>query len=878
MKKRRGDLLAVFALVVLTATLALPFVSGERVLFPFHPGSLEPWRGHAPESVLEQPRNLVMSDKHAIIHPDAVFTRQQFEAGRVPQWNPHHFAGLPHQANPLTAVFYPPNAIFARLAPRQSYGFALALHAALAALFTFAFLRNLRVGVAASAFGGLAFAFGGWMAVHVQHNYFVHTIVWLPLALLCVERILRDRPRWALMGLALALGMMFLAGFPQTAVLNCYLILAYALVALTRRARIVWRREGVDGALDDTLRRGGALLVFALLGLALAAVQLGPTLDFKSRVGHQDLSIERMRADSLRPLSLLHLVSPDIFGNPADEHLTDVIEILLLGDAGGSVANNYSERSFYPGLLVLLLALIAPLLRRDRTVLTFFAGAALSIWFACGGPGLGYLIKLPGLNFGSPMRMTQIAAFAFPVLAAISLDALLKGAERHRPRLVSGLLWIGGVLLLPLAVVVVAAWMAPSWLNVHWTDFLLDQGIDERFGLQEATRQNLEARASGPFDQLRFALTCTLLFGLGALTFFLARGWRRTGPRIALVIAFSITLAELGLYGVRFNPPIDATALYEVESPAVSALRRQQNGGRFLRFGAGTGPWFMSPNGPLVWGLNDLQGFRAMTPQSFLEFMRTVEDNPVDFALPSLRRLESLDAPQLDLLRVRHVVSPRPIADTTWRQIHPAPGESDNAYVYENPRPLPARVSLLHEVTVLPPQGVLAELERLRLENDHDTLRRRVYLNELQPGMSSIYPEPSGTETVVLAEDLPGRLRIEVAAESGGMLLISEQFDPGWRALQTPLDADPGDDKATRLDSKRLPILRANHTLMAIPISPGRHRIELRYEPDAFRWGGLVSGLVLIFLLLVPILPVLAVRRAWPLEAGEEALPREEEI
>ncbi|MEZ6194201.1 MAG: YfhO family protein [Planctomycetota bacterium] len=856
--KQIRDVSALMVIAAAALLVALPFASGERVLFPFHTGAIAPWSSSAPEWVKDEPKNLVMSDKHAIIHPDLVFTRSEFDAGRVPLWNPHQFAGLPHEANPLTRVFYPPNLIFALTGPLRGYGISLALHLFLAASFGYLFGRTIALSRPAALFGGLAFAFGGWMSVHAQHAYFVDTMVWLPLVLASVERILRDRPRWALMGLSVGIGMMFLAGFPQTAVINCYLALAWGLVGLARRELAVFRREGAEGLIDDSLRRGGALLVFALLGLALAAVQLGPTLDFKERVGHQDLSVADLQSNALAPLSLLHLVSPDVFGSPTDSYLTDVLEILALGDDAHHVTSNYSERSFFPGLLALVLALLAPFLRRDRVVLTLGLAAAAGIAIALGGPILHLTSRLPGLDFGSPMRFTQLAAFALPMLAATSLDRLLELARSGHPRLLSRSLIAAAVLLGPLLIAMIAAWVAPSWLNRHWTDFLLDQGIDERFGIVGASRKTLEAMASEPFRQLRFAGTATLVFGALATLFFAAVAHPRTGRRLALGIAFLATLGELAFFGVRFNPPVRAEGLYATPAPVLDALREAAGDGRFIRFGAGTTPWYFSPNAPMLLGLNDAQGFRAMAPRRYLDLMRTVEPNPYDFGLPALTDPTSLEAPQLDLLRIRAAISPAPIPGATWPLVHPATPETPaDGYVYANPRPPIERVVLRHEVVVLPPDAVLAEMRSLRERGDRETLLRRVYLNELRPGMRSHYAAPTRPELPVIVEDRPGRLTIEVDTDSGGVLVLSEQWDPGWTAVVSPLETPAGSAVPRRVE-----VLPADHALIGVPVEPGRHRVELRFEPTSFRWGGLISGFVLVFLLLVPVLPFLRVRRS----------------
>lgn len=79
----------------------------------------------------------------------------------------------------------------------------------------------------------------------------------------------------------------------------------------------------------------------------------------------------------------------------------------------------------------------------------------------------------------------------------------------------------------------------------------------------------------------------------------------------------------------------------------------------------------------------------------------------------------------------------------------------------------------------------------------------------------------------------------EVSTEHDGMFVLSEVWYPdGWKAT---------------VDGINVPLVRANYILRALPISAGRHTVELRFEPSGRKLAGLVSGLgsavLLIFLL-----------------------------
>ena len=80
------------------------------------------------------------------------------------------------------------------------------------------------------------------------------------------------------------------------------------------------------------------------------------------------------------------------------------------------------------------------------------------------------------------------------------------------------------------------------------------------------------------------------------------------------------------------------------------------------------------------------------------------------------------------------------------------------------------------------------------------------------------------------------RLKIRADAPSGGILLLSELYYPGWKAY---------------VDGTSVPILRADYLLRAIPLGPGQHSIEVVYRPISFLVGSVISLFALLLLLFL---------------------------
>lgn len=75
------------------------------------------------------------------------------------------------------------------------------------------------------------------------------------------------------------------------------------------------------------------------------------------------------------------------------------------------------------------------------------------------------------------------------------------------------------------------------------------------------------------------------------------------------------------------------------------------------------------------------------------------------------------------------------------------------------------------------------------------------------------------------------KMSLEVNTPADGLLVLSENYYPGWRAT---------------VDKEPVEILRADVTLRAIPVRAGQHRIEIWYEPLSFKIGAGISGVTIL--------------------------------
>jgi hypothetical protein len=81
------------------------------------------------------------------------------------------------------------------------------------------------------------------------------------------------------------------------------------------------------------------------------------------------------------------------------------------------------------------------------------------------------------------------------------------------------------------------------------------------------------------------------------------------------------------------------------------------------------------------------------------------------------------------------------------------------------------------------------------------------------------------------------RVTIQVSAAHAGVLVLTEAYDPGWRAW---------------VDGAAVPVWRANAIFRGVAIGEGDHVVEMRYRPPSAAWGAAASilGVALTGILL----------------------------
>jgi hypothetical protein len=190
------------------------------------------------------------------------------------------------------------------------------------------------------------------------------------------------------------------------------------------------------------------------------------------------------------------------------------------------------------------------------------------------------------------------------------------------------------------------------------------------------------------------------------------------------------------------------------------------------------------------------------------------------------------------LLGVEHVL--------TWRKelfgpttlLAEFPQATDTTYLHRLPA-APPRAWLVSEARPV------SDAEALRLLADHTfDLDAIALLPEDAPAL----PMPDGAVSpaaaaVQLERIAPAHLRITMTGSPGGLLVVSENWMPGWRVQ--PIGAQVSSP------APPAPPVRTNLTLVGVPVPSGSYTFDLIYQPDSIRLGLWISGATVLLLGLV---------------------------
>jgi len=471
--------------------------------------------------------------------------------GHWPWFNPWTGLGRPYLADPQTAVGYPFTWLFAVLPPLWAYAISLWAHYSLALWGAYRLLRELALDCRAALFGGVCFAFGGFLLAHRAHFALQHAAAWTPWVLFSL---LRYTARTSgvgragqelvssgshahvrrLVAAAVVIALQCFAGHVQIAALTA---LGSLLFVWSAAAGAGGSAAG-PGLLTVTARWLAAWVCAA----GLFAVQWVPTLAYLVVCTRTERTYADFVENSWHPVSVLGWTVPMLFGQRTPNFF----------DQPYWGPSHQVEQFSYAGILPLLLAALAirsgwrsDPRRRPWVVL---GGFGLLLALGQYGPICPLLYFVPGSNlFRCPARALLLVSLATAGLAAAALHELGVAATPPAARLRSlAAGWTQRPLLLGVALPAI-----PVVLVLLAVPFL------------DSTTRATALRAIRPWGT---AVWVPLIVCVGSvyILHLVARRWRMAA--LAWLPVFG-TLVDLGIMGWTIDVPQGVGEVQQLIAP-----------------------------------------------------------------------------------------------------------------------------------------------------------------------------------------------------------------------------------------------------------------------------------------------------------------------
>lgn len=737
-------------------------------------------------------------DPLAIWLPLHCFLGQSLAAGHVPAWNPYTMGGVPFAADPQSGwMSLPVMALYASLPCDVAIRWFVVLQPILAGLAIYWFLREEGVSRAGATVGGLLLAMSVASSRIALALPFAGTLAWSAVLLAFGSRYL-SAPTWAgrigwAAATALAWGQLAAAHMSHGLIIGTGILLAYGLARATREVR------------EGRRARRDALVLAALLLAALPLVNLAfflPRLAYLPRTslaqGYQRLAdlaamLSGRQAGFLRPGFSATWPWPFTFSTSTGVYLG-------AATLGLSFAGAWSRR--YRHLLVALGAyagicyvlslrgfaeLVAPV-ARALPFGDFYLHEPSRFRY---GVLLALVVAIPlGVEAWreAPWSRRRLVLL-FPGIAVWWVGPVLFGAYTGRLLLLAAGAIVGGAALVAAARRPVLAWTLPAVLAVE----LLVNGILGQAHATEFVENGIvPSRQRVPFTPLlrpdieaaAYVRAGPLVRGLrsGGTVRYLSLDPSRSGPRGHLL---SQSQSDWGLMANH------RSVLFRVEEA------QGYNPVQSIRY------WLF---------------VRVAEPNRDLRYNHAVFDHPSD--------------PVLDLLQVGLIVGPSsdpplPNLDEVVREgqwtVYRVPGPTlrTSRGGPDVPMGPPPRASLVTDWQVVPSGQALQMVSEPGFEASS------LAVVEEQPGM-----EPTGGPPghATYRQRGPQAAEVIVDAHSPALLVVRNVWDPEWRAT---------------VDGRPVPVLVADYLLQGVPVPPGRHIVELRYDDPWVGFGLLGSALVL---------------------------------
>src|SRR6185295_10273932 len=709
------------------------------------------------------------------------------------------------------------------------YSLARITELMLAAMFMYLFLVAIGASANGALMGSVVFTFSSHSMLHVTGLGWWGGFLWMPLILLFVDRAITRRSYVQAMLAGLFLAAQFFCGYlPNQIYFVGAVVLYYLFFAFAKRGG------------EATRRSVGPVLVMMLLtlavGLILSATQWVPSLELLSYSNRKIVGAE-LGYVYLPPWYAATLIFPNLFGAAYDakaltlftglgvshDHILylGVAALLPLGFTLLWLRSTKKSRSVDAEVNTRLKPELNALIR-ERTVF-FVILAVISLIAMMAAPLYVPITRfIPVLQFiRVAVRAGVLFLFAAVVLVAFGTDLLFASSRellRRYARLFRRAVdVIGGCVLLAL----IASYA------IKLSGLAVDESQRGRLTFIRRTALLLSAQFTPPNASILVPLG--LLMVLAFLLWAFAE--RRVAEKWFLAGLIGLLIVDLFWASGQFNPTFNRSGVFP--KTEMTSLIQSLPPGRLLvvpsdletnRRVSSDAPEkiIAPPNTLLPYQISTVSGKNQQFPRWYREYASLIEpqQNLSHVVFDKYR------SPFFDLLNVRYVMTHDSVAPLDGYELL---ASSEGVSLYENKSAMPRAFFARSVISVNTPAESLAVMRDPSFDPRNQTVVE-------EPGAAQ--REFAGGGSAAIIEDKRNRVVIETDNDREGLLVLSDNFYPGWRAA---------------IDDAPTAIVRANHTMRAINVPAGRHVVSFAFMPASFfnSMYASLAGAVLLLAILI---------------------------
>ncbi len=534
-------------------------------------------------------------------------------------------------------------------------------------------------------------------------------------------------------------------------------------------------------------RRFVYLIIYLASGIFISMPQILPSIEFYLHSVRQTI-VTQLEVIPMQYIPTLF--APDVFGNPVTRN---------------DWLGHYAEWNGFTGTSTLILAFFAAisLLRKNKKVLYFSILAIFSLLVAFDTPvnALIFKLNLPLFSTSASSRIIVLLSFSLSVLAAFGVDYLKKNIKEISFRRV--LLFLG---------------IGLFFTVLSWTvSLVVTAGDVEKFII---ARNNLIVPTG-----ISLVVSALIL----ALYFFKKR---RNLISIILLFMLIITAFDLYRFANKWMPFSPKEFIFK-ETGVSNFYENNLTQSRYLGN--------LSAENSVYYRLQSLGGYDPLYPSRYGEFVKYIEKgikedgdrSVVNFPLRGERVGKAMDFIGTEFIPQKRSDDSKPWAfnfDAFPVEKFEVVYEDDAYRIFRNKDAFP-RAFVVGSYIVED-----NDLKTLQLMFADDTnLRDKVFL-EKSPQIESHELNVSSAEVVAYS---PNSVEINVNSENRAILVLTDNFYPGWKAY---------------INNENTEILRADYTFRAVVVPEGNSIVRFEYLPQSFIYGlytAILGSTVLVVMSLV---------------------------